>query len=229
MLLLRNVGLCSLWTPPCSIGCRVPLARSSRPPGSACLRHAPCSEECRWLELAQYSPPAGSVCLRHAPCSEECRRLQLPWHSPPAGSVCLRHAPCRTPCRLEPLLGAALLLTLPLPIAPASTRCVGYVQNPTPARGKLIQAGAWWELCADCTRVARNPSFKFPPCATWGQRLSFERVSPGCLPPSGVHSLPPPSRGATLALPRRVGEGSERPACTCTTTQQAHSCATNRL
>ena len=78
----------------CSTGCHVPLAQSSRPPGSACRRRAPCSESCRRLQLHWCNPPAGSVCRRHVPCSGACRRFRLTWCSPPSGSVCHRHAPC---------------------------------------------------------------------------------------------------------------------------------------
>ena len=80
----------------CSTCCHEPLARSSRPPGSACLRHEPCSAAYRRLKLPWYSPRAGSVCPRHVRCSGAYRRLQLPWRSPRAGIVFPRRAPCRT-------------------------------------------------------------------------------------------------------------------------------------
>ena len=82
----------------CSTGCHVPLARSSPPPDSACLHHAPCNEVCRRLQLPWYSPPADSVGRHHAQYSEACHRLKLPWHSPPADSVGRHHAPCSEAC-----------------------------------------------------------------------------------------------------------------------------------
>ena len=150
---MARVGLaCVSWAvltvgSACSTGWHGPLARSSRPPGSAFLRRAPCSDAYRRVQPPWCSPRAGSVCLLRAPCNAACHLLELPWDSPRAGSAFRPHGRCSA-FRLEqqlssPRAGSACLLR-----APRSSR-------PLYLTSSSSRAGT-----SACLRHARNSAFR---------------------------------------------------------------------
>jgi hypothetical protein len=133
----------------CSTGCHEPLARSSRPPGGACLRRAPymrCGASvCNCLGASLFLAPSaptmrlavrcawssglgaalllGIVRHRHAPCSEGCHRLAAALVQP----SCWHRLPppcalqCRVPSAIASLIQPSSSHYARLPIAPAST------------------------------------------------------------------------------------------------------------